>query len=305
MDLQALNDHFGIPGVLAFSVDGHGLTRANITSPLCSAEVYLHGAHLTAWQPVGERPVLFLSEASPFAAGKAIRGGVPVIFPWFGSRTANATSDRTDGPSHGFARTSEWQVAFAAMAGDDVHLTLTLEPNEAGRALGYDHFKLAFELTLGRELKMRLTVANLGAAPMHFEEALHTYFQVGDAVRVTLLGLAETEFLDKTDGFQRKTQSETTLSLTGETDRLYLNTEAAVTLDDPEFTRRITVAKANSASTVIWNPWSTLSAKMPDMTPENWRSMTCIETANAGENGVLLAPGGAHTMEARISVGKL
>jgi glucose-6-phosphate 1-epimerase len=213
MDLQALNDHFGIPGVLEFNTDTHGLTRASITSPACTAEVYLHGAHVTAWQPAQQQPVLFLSETSPFAAGKAIRGGVPVIFPWFGARTANSVSDRTDGPSHGFARTSEWQVAFAAMAGDNLHLTLTLEPNEASRALGYDDFKLAFELTFGRELKMRLTVANLDEAPLYFEEALHTYLHVGDATRVTLHGLAGTEFIDKTDSFKRKTQQEDTLSL--------------------------------------------------------------------------------------------
>jgi glucose-6-phosphate 1-epimerase len=152
---------------------------------------------------------------------------------------------------------------------------------------------------------MRLTVANLGTAPLHFEEALHTYFHVGDATRVSLVGLGGAQFIDKTDAFQRKTQQEAVLHLTGETDRLYLNTETTVTLDDPELKRTITVAKANSASTVVWNPWSTLSAGMPDMTAENWRSMTCIETVNAAENAILLAPGGAHTMEAHISVGPI
>lgn len=302
MNLQALNDHFGIPGVLAFNTDAHGLTRASITSPACTAEVYLHGAHVTAWQPAQQQPVLFLSETSPFAAGKAIRGGVPVIFPWFGARTANSVSDRTDGPSHGFARTSEWQVAFAAMAGDNLHLTLTLEPNEASRALGYDAFKLVFEVIFGHTLTMRLSVANIGKAPMHFEEALHTYLHVGDATKVQLTGLANNEFIDKTDSYTRKTQYEAVLTLTGETDRLYQNTTTTVTLDDPELKRSIAVSKSHSNSTVVWNPWSTLSAKMADMTAENWRSMTCIETANAGENGILLGPGMAHTMEAHITV---
>ena len=152
---------------------------------------------------------------------------------------------------------------------------------------------------------MRLTVANLGASPLHFEEALHTYLHVGDATRVSLQGLGGAQFIDKTDNLQRKTQQEPVLHLTGETDGLYLNTETTVTLEDPELKRTIAVAKAHSASTVIWNPWSALSARMPDMTAENWRSMTCIETVNAAENAILLAPGGAHTMEAHISVGKL
>jgi glucose-6-phosphate 1-epimerase len=302
MELQSLNDHFGIPGVLAFDSGQHGLPRAVVTSPACTAELYLRGAHLTAWQPADEEPVLFLSEASPFQDGKAIRGGVPIIFPWFGARTATPDSTRTDGPAHGFARISAWQVSFAAVSGDDLHLALTLEPNDASRALGYDHFKLAFELVLGKELRMRLTVANLGTTPLHFEEALHTYFTVGDVSKFFVEGLAGAEFIDKTDNFARKTQHEPTLTLTGETDRLYLNTQSTVALHDAVLDRTITVAKANSNSTVVWNPWAELSRKMADMTAENWRRMACIETANAAENALTLAAGEAHTMEARVSV---
>jgi glucose-6-phosphate 1-epimerase len=303
-ELQSLNDNFGVPGILMFDVDTHGLPRAVISSPACTAELYLHGAHLTAWQPAGEEPVLFLSEASPFAEGKAIRGGVPIIFPWFGPRTANSTSQRTDGPSHGFARILPWQFSFAAVSGDDLHLALTLDPNELSRSLGYDYFKLAFELILGKELRMRLTVANLGTVPLRFEEALHTYFTVGDASKISIDGLAGTEFIDKTDSFARKIQQEPTIALTCETDRLYLNTEATVTLHDTQLGRQITVAKANSKSTVVWNPWADLSSKMADMKAENWKHMTCVETANASENAITLAAGEAHTMEARISVQK-
>jgi glucose-6-phosphate 1-epimerase len=307
MNLQDLTDNFAIPGALEFSETETGLLRAHITTPSCTAELYLQGAHLTAWQPTGEKPVIFLSERSPFAEGKAIRGGVPIIFPWFGARLSTPESPRPvspdpTSPQHGFARTSEWTLAFAALAGDDMHLTLTLGPTETSRALGWDHFQLAFELKLGRELRMRLTVANQSTAPMRFEEALHTYFTVSDATTIAINGLANTEYLDKTDSFTRKTQLEPTLHITRETDRLYLNTTATVTLDDPGFHRRITVAKSNSNSSVVWNPWSTLAAKMADMTPDNWRSMTCIETVNAMENNIQLAPTQTHTMEAHITV---
>jgi glucose-6-phosphate 1-epimerase len=265
----------------------------------------MHGAHLTAWQPTGHAPAIFLSDRSEFTAAKPIRGGVPIIFPWFGPRTATANNPRTDGPSHGFARTSSWHVAFAALAGDDLHLTLTLAPDETSRALGFDHFQLAYELVLGKELRLRLTVANQSHAPLHFEEALHTYLAVSDATQVEIRGLANTDFLDKTDGFQRKRQTEDSLTLTQETDRPYLNTAATVTLTDPTLHRRITVAKTNSLTTVVWNPWSTLSAKLADMTPEGWRTMTCIETANAAENAITLAPRSAHTMEAHLRVEEL
>jgi len=300
--LQTLSDEFAIPGVLAFTEDEHGLLRARIATPACTAELYLHGAHLTAWRPAGHAPVLFLSERSSFAAGKAIRGGVPVIFPWFGARTATAESPRTDGPAHGFARTSVWRLTAALLLGEDLHLTLTLGPDDATRALGYDHFLLAGEFILGAELRIRLTVANPGPQPLTFEEALHTYFAVGDARQVRLLGLGETEFLDKTDGFQRKRQTEPALRLTGETDRPYLNTEATVTLEDPALQRRITVAKTGSHTTVVWNPWSELSAKLADMADDGWLRMVCIETANAAENRLTLAPGQVHTMETHIAV---
>jgi glucose-6-phosphate 1-epimerase len=149
---------------------------------------------------------------------------------------------------------------------------------------------------------MQLTVANAGAEPLHFEEALHTYLAVGDAQQVSIIGLTDTDYLDKTDNFKRKHQKESPLCLTGETDRPYLNTEAPVDVDDPVLKRRISVTKSNSKTTVVWNPWSELCAKLPDMAPNGWLEMTCIETANAAEDRMKLAPGAHHTMEAHIFV---
>ena len=302
MDLQALRDNFAMPGVLAFDETEHGLVRAVITTPQCTAELYLQGAHLATWQPAGQEPVLFLSERSGFVPGKAIRGGVPVIFPWFGARTATPYSPRTDGPSHGFARTSLWELAFAAVAGENLHLTLTLGPNPASQELGFDHFHVVYEVILGRDLHLRLTVANQAETPLHFEEALHTYLAVADAEHIRIDGLGGTEYLDKTEAFARKRQAEPVLTLHGETDRPYLNTSTAVSLEDPVLQRRLRVAKANSATTVVWNPGSELSAKLADMAPDGWRRMTCIETANASENAITLHPREAHVMQAHIRV---
>ena len=305
MDIQTLNDTFALTGILAFDETDAGLIRARVTTPACTAELYLQGAHLTQWQPAGHGPVLFLSQKSLFAPGKAIRGGVPLIFPWFGARTATPESLRTDGPSHGFARTEPWQLAFTALSGDNLHLTLTLAPSEASRALGFDHFNLAYEIILGETLTLRLSVANEAAEPLHFEEALHTYLIVGNAEQVRITGLANTEYLDKTDNFTRKLQTDPVITFTAETDRPYLNTEATVTLEDPTLLRRIIVSKQNSKTTVIWNPWTALSAKLPDMADEGWREMACIEAANASENALTLAPNTAHTMQTRIAVESL
>jgi glucose-6-phosphate 1-epimerase len=302
MDLQTLSDQFAIPGVLAFSQNEQGLLRANITTPACTAELYLQGAHLTQWQPSGQQPVLFLSERSFFTPGKAVRGGIPIIFPWFGARTATPEAPRTDGPSHGFARTADWTLAFAALAGDDLHLTLTLAPSDTSRSLGYDHFALVYQITLGAELQLRLTVDNQGSQPLHFEEALHTYFSVGDSQQISIIGLSDTDYLDKTDNFKKKHQTDPLLKLTGETDRPYLNTTVPVNIDDPVLKRRITVDKAESKTTVVWNPWSTLIATLPDMSPDCWLTMVCIETANVGPNAITLAGGERHTMEAHLFV---
>jgi glucose-6-phosphate 1-epimerase len=301
--LTELNDQFGIPHVLVFAEGKGGLLCAQITTEACTATLYLQGSHLVHWQPAGQKPVLFLSDRSNYAPGKAIRGGVPVIFPWFGARTGA----RTDGPMHGFARTQLWQVAFAAVSGKDLHLTLTLGPTDESRGLGYDHFRVAYELILGSTLTLRISVVNLdpeeqAGTPMHFEEALHSYLAVGEPEHLRIYGLGQTEFLDKTDGFKRKKQTDDVLTLHEQTDRPYLNTTATVTVEDPDLGRRLVVAKQGSKTTVVWNPWSELAAKMSDFPAEGWRGMTCIETANAAENAVTLKPKEAHTMEAKISV---
>ena len=304
--VDELNAAFAIEGALRFVEGQGGLVCAEIATAACQATVYLHGAHLTHWQPAGAEPVIFLSEQSVFSAEKAIRGGVPVIFPWFGARQWAADgSTRTDGPQHGFARTAEWDIAFAALAGEDLHLTLTLRPSEASRALGYDEFRVAYELVLGRVLTLRLSVANTGAKPLKFEEALHTYLAVREASGVRIGGLAGTEYLDKTDGFKRKRQEDGILRLRRETDRAYLNTTASVHVWDSGWERNISVEKAGSQSTVVWNPWAELAAKLADLGDGDWNKFLCIETANVAENAITLAPGEAHTMQAQVSVQRL
>jgi glucose-6-phosphate 1-epimerase len=297
--IDQLNASFAISDVLSFDEHG-GLIRARISTPTCTGELYLQGAHVAAWQPANENPVLFLSEKSAFTPGKAIRGGVPIIFPWFGSRTATPESPRTDGPSHGFARIQPWKLDFGAYAADELHVSLSLEPTELSRSLGFDNFLVAYQITFGRELRLRLSVANDGAEPLHFEEALHTYLHVGDVEQARVHGLFEAEYLDKNDNFARKTQSDPVLTLTSPTDRPYLNTTSPIVVDDPVLHRRITVTKGNSNTTVVWNPWA--NNGLADMSDDGWHHMICIESANAADDALKLQPHEAHVMETTISV---
>jgi glucose-6-phosphate 1-epimerase len=292
MNLTELNDNFGIPGVLFF--DEHlGLVRVNISTAAATATVHLQGAHITDWQPTGQKPVLFLSSKSEFVAGKPIRGGVPVSFPWFANR-----HDGKVGPSHGFARIQDWTLAFAALSGEDLHLTFTLAPTQLSRDLGFDHFRVAFQLTIGRSLTMQLAVANDAEAPLVFEEALHTYFAVGDVREVTVSGLEPTGFLDKADNMTEKPAANAPLIFASATDRVYADTAATCVIHDKLGKRDITVAKTNSNTTVVFNPWKGLT----DMGADEWQRMLCVETVNAAANAITLGSGESHTMEAHITV---
>jgi glucose-6-phosphate 1-epimerase len=296
MDLAQLNEHFGLSGVLAFDATASGLIKAEITTPQANATVYLQGAHLVAWQPAGQQPVIFTSRKTELAPGKAIRGGIPVCFPWFAAR-----HDGKTGPSHGFGRIQDWTLAFAALAGDDLHLTFTLGPTEMSRELGFDHFRLAYQLIIGRTLTMQLTVANDGASPLVFEEALHTYYKVADVHEINVTGLEGVTYLDKNDLLQAKKQ-DGAISITGPTDRVYLNTATTCVIHDRVSKRRIHVAKTNSNTTVVWNPWESGAKKLADMDPTEWHEFVAVETVNAAEDTITLASGGSHTMQAHISV---
>jgi glucose-6-phosphate 1-epimerase len=296
LDLNQLNEHFAIPGVLSFHATASGLAYASVTAPNATATVYLQGAHLSAWQPNGQKPVLFLSRKSDLLPGKPIRGGVPIAFPWFANR-----HDGKPGPSHGFARVQEWTLAFAAMAGDDLHLTFTLAPTEMSRTFGFDNFRLAYQLTIGRTLTMQLTVANDASTPLVFEEALHTYYAVTDIHEITVTGLEGVTYLDKVDNFKPKVQ-QGAITITEQTDRVYLNTTGTCIIHDTPGKRRIHIEKTGSSTTVVWNPWENGAQKLADLDPTEWHEFVAVETVNAAANTITLAPKATHVVQAHITV---
>jgi glucose-6-phosphate 1-epimerase len=276
-----------------------GLSRLSIDTRACSAELYLHGAHLCRWQPRSQpHPVLWMSGASRFETGAPIRGGVPICFPWFGPKAGDPSA-----PVHGVARINLWSLDSVAAESDGaIAVRLGLASGPQTGALVPWAFALAFELRLGRTLSMSLSVTNPGETPVTFEEALHTYLAVGDVRQVSVAGLEGATYLDKVDGAIRKTQSGDLIAIGGETDRLYLDTEAAITLTDPGFGRRIRVEKTGSRSSVVWNPWVGKSRSMPDFGDNEWPGMICVETANAADNAVSLPPHASHTMTASLGV---
>ncbi len=287
---------FGIEGFASVERDPHGLERVAITTPLANAHIYLHGSHLTHFQPRDRRPILFLSAKSLFQPGKAIRGGVPLIFPWFGPNAAD-----TSLPAHGFARTRAWNLEAITRRGDEAVIEMSLAASDATRALWPHDFELRYRASVGAALEMALTVHNTGAAPFTFEEALHTYLSVEDVRRVCVHGLAGKDYLDKVRGGRRFTEGSAPLTITQEVDRVYVGTRADVTVDDSAADRRLLVSKSDSDATVVWNPWIDRARALADFGDEEWPQMLCIESGNIGESAVTLPPGAEHTMTAIVS----
>ncbi len=262
------------------------------------AKVFLQGAHVASFRPVGQGELLWMSVRSLFAPGKPIRGGIPVCFPWFGMHAG-----RPELPAHGIARLLPWTLTGAEDLPDgSTRLVLGLQSSVETAASWPQSFALTYSVSVGAALNVALEVRNTGAQPLVFEEALHTYLDVADVRRVGVEGLAGARYLDKVDGGIEKTQTGT-LTFTAETDRVFPGTTGTCRVDDPVLGRRIVVAKTGSATTVIWNPWIAKAARMPDFGDEEWPGMLCIEAANAAADHLTLAPGQTQVMAQTISVG--
>jgi glucose-6-phosphate 1-epimerase len=274
------------------------LPRLSVRSAAAEAEVFLQGAHVTAWRPAGGiAPVMWLSRESRFEPGQPIRGGVPVCFPWFSKHPSDP-----DAPPHGFARTRDWALDGA---GEDPDGTVTLELELAGEALSplWPHrFRARHRVVIGAVLGLELEVLNAGPDAFTFEEALHAYFDVHDVRDVTLTGLENARFADKAGAFREGHPSAEPLRFAGLTNRVYPNTSAACIIRDPGRRRDIVITRSGSHSTVVWNPWADRAREMPDFGDDEWPGMLCVEPANVGSDARTLAPGESHTMSVVIEV---
>ena len=295
--IDALNRAFGIPNVVGVIAGNGGLPKVRVRARSASAEIYLHGAHVTSWKPAQAEEVLFVSEKSHWQDGKAIRGGIPICFPWFRGK-----ADDPSAPAHGFVRTREWRLESVKADGESVTVVCATESDEASRRWWPHDFRAAHVVSVGRSLRLQLRVTNTGAAPFRFEEALHTYFRVSHADEVSVRGLDRVSYLDNVDGNCRKTQAGD-LRFTGKTDNAYVDVRGAAELIDPVMGRVLRTEKENSATTVVWNPWQEGAAAIADLGDEEWRRFACVEASNILGAAIELAPGQTHTMQARLSVG--
>ena len=291
VSVSTLNDRFAIKGQVTFQEGPEGLVLAEVQNQYAMARISLQGAQVIHWAPVNEPPVIWLSKAAKIMPGKSVRGGVPVCWPWFGPHATE-----TKYPAHGFARTLDWElIATTVLEDGRTQLNLRLPENDITRSQWPHNTPLECRITVGNSLEIELVTKNEQDTMVTISEALHTYFEVGDIGKVKIYGLEDTEYLDKVDDGQRKIQHGP-VTIASEVDRIYVDTRAECVIDDPVLQRKIHINKRGSDSTVVWNPWIEKANRMGDLGEDGYRRMLCVESGNAAENSVTIAPGETHQL---------
>jgi glucose-6-phosphate 1-epimerase len=282
-----------IHGRVTFLDGQNELPMLVITTPWSTAEIYLLGAHVTQFKKKGGAPLLFMSQCSRFAEGQPIRGGIPVVFPWFGAREGLG--------QHGFARHKDWEVKETRTAPDG-SVSVRFHLPDSPEAAAFPPFNAEYLVKVNQALTLQLTVTNLSKEDeFTFENCLHTYFEVGDVTAISIRGLKGATYLDKVTSFLEKTETGEALRIASEVDRVYPNASGTVEILDPRLGRRIRIEKQGSASTVVWNPWIAKSRQMPDFGDEEYEHMVCIESGNVASNSISLPPGGISTLTVKLS----
>lgn len=292
-DKPATETSPGALGRVTF-LDGQSeLPMLEVATPWSTAGIYLHGAHVTQFKKKDEPPLLFMSQCSRFEEDRPIRGGIPIIFPWFGSREGMA--------QHGFARLKNWEVKEVAPApGGSVSVRFRLPDCPEASAL--PPFTADYLVTVNQSLTLALTVTNNSQEDeFTFENCLHTYFEVSDVTAISITGLKGATYRDQVAAFAEKTETDDAIRIASEVDRTYLHTTAAVTILDPRIGRRISVEKHGSASTVVWNPWIAKAHQMPDFGNDEYVKMICVQSGNVGPNRITLLPGQTSALTVKLS----
>lgn len=259
-----------------------------------TAGIALHGGHVVSFQPVGQPELIWMSDAAVFDGKAALRGGIPVCWPWFG-RLAN--------PGHGFARTSEWQLIEHRENEHGVIVTLGLAYNDATMAIWPYHFSVRLHVEVSEQLTVSLEITNTDEKAWVFSGALHTYLNVADITQVTTTGMGS-EYIDSLQDAKVCHGGET-LVLTDTIDRVYTQPEAQVHVQDPGLQRTLIVENSGHNAAVLWNPWAQGAASLSDMTDEGYKTMLCVEStlhAPCLSAGKTLQPGEQHVLATTLSV---
>ena len=289
---------YEIDGELQFIEIEHGFVYAEINNTRAHATVSTYSGQLLSYRPKDrQEDLLFVSDKAYYEAGKAIKGGIPVCWPWFGPDPENRGR-----PAHGFVRNRQWQVSGSeSLADGSTKIILSITDSEATRALWPHPFQLDIEITVGDTLRVELVTHNTGNDSITISQALHSYFRVGDITSVSVLGLDGINYIDKANDSARKTQAGP-LTISSEVDRIYTDTSGDLTIDDASLERKISIASSGCSTAVVWNPWVNIAASMADLGDDDYLQMLCVETANAGPETVTITAGDCYRLSAEYSI---
>ncbi|MCU7984637.1 D-hexose-6-phosphate mutarotase [Shewanella oncorhynchi] len=268
----------------------NGLDYVEVNTALCQARIFLQGAQIDYFQPVGKPPLLWVSSADDYQPGNGIRGGVPVCWPWFGM------SSEANFPQHGFARTRIWALGSVEMRNQLVDLRFSLKISEQDKIYWPHNTEVSVLFTLGDTLSISLVNTNLGTDPVTLTQALHSYFPIEDIHQLKASGFSGSKYIEFAQGPYPQTTDEVLFDR--ETDRVYTDLGPVQLLHTPQGT--IEVSRENSQSAVLWNPWIEKSQRLGRFNPEDYLTMVCLEAANVLEDKVVLAPGETHSLVTHI-----
>lgn len=287
INIAQLNTEFGQLGRLTFGVGQGDLPLLEITHPQATALISLYAGQVLSFRPTSApEDVIFVSDKAYYQSGKAIRGGIPICWPWFGPDPEGLGRG-----AHGFVRNRMWQMMRSQTTVEgETKVTLGLADTPETRAIWPHAFELNLVVTVGANLTVELITQNPGNTPFSITQALHTYFKVGDITQVQVLGLDGVRYLDKTDGGIEKLQTGN-ITIDREVDRIYQNVTAGdLVIVDPVYQRRICINAQGSKTAIVWNPWIEIATGMADLEDTDYQRFICVETANAATDRVTLAP---------------
>jgi len=297
MNFEQLS-RYEIEDELQFVEIEHGFTYVEINNARAHATISTYSGQVLSYKPKGQQQdLLFVSDRAYYEDGKAIKGGIPVCWPWFGPDPGGQGR-----PAHGFVRNRQWQVAASESLTDgSTRVVMSLTDSEATRSLWPHPFRLSIEITVGDSLQVELVTHNSGDETVTISQALHTYFYVGDISQVGVLGLEDTDYVDKVDGSALKTQAGP-VTINGEVDRVYTDVTGELVIDDASLGRRIRILSSGCSTAVVWNPWAEIAASMADLDDNDYRNMICVETANAGPEAVDVPAGSEYRLAAEYRI---
>ncbi|CAH0991617.1 Putative glucose-6-phosphate 1-epimerase [Sinobacterium norvegicum] len=285
------------------------LIALQVNNAVAKATIFCQGAQISLYQPHQSAAVLWTSPACDYSAGKSLRGGIPICWPWFSGLADNpktvteqySTEQLAAAPPHGIVRELDWQLAEINEHENVTELVWFLDLAKDSSTYWPYKTSLSYRVSIGKELNIEFNVCNNGVDKFHFSTALHSYLAVDNIDNAVISGLDGCDYVDALD--ERKLhRQQGGIRFTGETDRIYRGCNTDITLtEEGSDNDSLVISSSNSDSAVIWNPWIEKSKTLSHFADDAYQSMLCIETANADKDFVTLEPGHSHCLTVTLA----